>query len=158
MRYLFFFLAELSLSYGMQNLVPWPVVESRPPSLGAQSLNRWTTREILWVILLSTHLSQVSLTHKALCLPPFKSQLLLPFHAHWVTFHTRPVFLPSLIAHELSKHTCKCQVSSREVRHLETQTLRSGCSERGERQGTWGVTETRQVFLDSFPKPHLGSS
>ena len=34
------------LSGGMWDLVPWPEIEPRPPALGAQSLNRWTTREV----------------------------------------------------------------------------------------------------------------
>ena len=29
------------------DLVPWPRIEPRPPALGAQSLNHWTTREFL---------------------------------------------------------------------------------------------------------------
>ena len=32
---------------GMWDLVPWRRIEPRPPVLGAQSLNPWTTREIL---------------------------------------------------------------------------------------------------------------
>ena len=31
---------------GMRDLVPWPEIEPGPPALGAQSLNRWTTREV----------------------------------------------------------------------------------------------------------------
>ena len=29
----------------MRDLAPWPGIEPRPPALGAQGLNRWTTRE-----------------------------------------------------------------------------------------------------------------
>ena len=34
------------LSYGMWDLVPRPGIEPRPPALGAQSLNHWTTSEV----------------------------------------------------------------------------------------------------------------
>ena len=30
----------------MQNLVPWSGIKPRPPTLGAKSLNLWTTREV----------------------------------------------------------------------------------------------------------------
>ena len=30
----------------MRDLVPWPGVEPRPPALGTQNLNHWTTREV----------------------------------------------------------------------------------------------------------------
>ena len=33
-------------SCGMQDLVPWPGIEPRPPALGARSFNDWTTREV----------------------------------------------------------------------------------------------------------------
>ena len=33
-------------SCGVWDLVPWPEIEPRPPELGAQSLNHWTTREV----------------------------------------------------------------------------------------------------------------
>ena len=36
------------LSYSMWNLVPWPGIESRPPALRVQSLSHWTTREVPW--------------------------------------------------------------------------------------------------------------
>ena len=35
------------LSCGMWDLVPWPWIETGPPSLGAWSLSHWTTREVL---------------------------------------------------------------------------------------------------------------
>ena len=40
------YLAAPSLSWGMQDLVPRPGIESGLPALGAQSLNYWTTREV----------------------------------------------------------------------------------------------------------------
>ena len=33
-------------SGNMWDLVPWPGIEHWPPTLGAQSLNHWTTREV----------------------------------------------------------------------------------------------------------------
>ena len=33
------------LPCGMWDLVPWPGIQPRPPSLGAQSLSHWTTRK-----------------------------------------------------------------------------------------------------------------
>ena len=36
-----------TLSCGMWDLVPWPGIKSGPTALGVQSLNHWTTREIL---------------------------------------------------------------------------------------------------------------
>ena len=51
--YHFFFLAMLDLSFSTQDLscsmwdlVPQPGIEPRPPALGAQSLNHWTTKEV----------------------------------------------------------------------------------------------------------------
>ena len=41
-----FFLAVLGLSRGVQDLVPWSGLEQRPRALAAQSLSRWTTREV----------------------------------------------------------------------------------------------------------------
>ena len=35
-----------TLSWGLWNLVPQPGIEPRPPKLGVQSLNHWTTREV----------------------------------------------------------------------------------------------------------------
>ena len=35
-----------TLSCGMWDLVPWPRIEPRPPTLGARSLSHWTTREV----------------------------------------------------------------------------------------------------------------
>ena len=37
-----------TLSCGTWNLVQWPGIESRPPALGAQSLNHWTITYKLW--------------------------------------------------------------------------------------------------------------
>ena len=39
-------LSMQTLSCGTWDLVLWPGIESRPPALGAQSLNHWTTREV----------------------------------------------------------------------------------------------------------------
>ena len=36
----------MGLSCGMQDLVPWPGIESGPPALTAWSLSHWTTREV----------------------------------------------------------------------------------------------------------------
>ena len=54
-KYLFIHLAVLGLScgvqdlsYGMWDLVPWPGMESQPPTIGAQSLSHWTMREVPW--------------------------------------------------------------------------------------------------------------
>ena len=41
-----FYLAALGLICGMWDLVPWPGIEPRPPSLGAQILSHWTTKEV----------------------------------------------------------------------------------------------------------------
>ena len=53
LKYLFFYLTALSLSWGMWtlscamwDLVPWQVIESGPSPLGAWSLSHWTTREV----------------------------------------------------------------------------------------------------------------
>ena len=35
-----------TLCFGLLDLVPWPGVKPRPPSLGAQGLSPWTTREV----------------------------------------------------------------------------------------------------------------
>ena len=62
--YLFIYLAALGLSCGtldlcchvwdlsggMRYLVPWPGIEPGPPSLGAQSHNHWTTRDVSHII------------------------------------------------------------------------------------------------------------
>ena len=50
----FIYLAVLSLSCSMQDLVSWPGIEPGPPVLGAQSLSHWTTREVPGVIFKST--------------------------------------------------------------------------------------------------------
>ena len=51
--FFFFNLAMLDLSFSTQDLscsmwglVPQPGIEPRPPALGAQSLNHWTTKEV----------------------------------------------------------------------------------------------------------------
>ena len=41
------FLAAPGLSGGLWDQFPWTEIEPRPPALGAQSLNHWTTREVL---------------------------------------------------------------------------------------------------------------
>ena len=43
---LFISLAVPGLSCSMWDQVPWPGIEPWPPALGAQSLSRWTTREV----------------------------------------------------------------------------------------------------------------
>ena len=43
--YLFIYLAVPGLSCGTQDPVPWPVIEPRPPALGARNLNHWNARE-----------------------------------------------------------------------------------------------------------------
>ena len=43
---LFLYLAALSLSCNMWDLVPWPRIKPWSPVLGAQSLSHWTTREV----------------------------------------------------------------------------------------------------------------
>ena len=35
-----------TLSWGLWDLVPWPGLEPGPPTLGAQNLSQWTTREV----------------------------------------------------------------------------------------------------------------
>ena len=49
---LFFFLTVPSLSCCMWDLVPWPGTEPRPPALGAQRVNHWTTSEVpqFWIL------------------------------------------------------------------------------------------------------------
>ena len=42
------FLAMLGLSCDMWYQVPWEGIKARPPAWGAQSLNRWTTRDVPW--------------------------------------------------------------------------------------------------------------
>ena len=42
-----FFFSFLFLVVGMWDLVSRPGIEPRLPALGAQSLSRWTTREVL---------------------------------------------------------------------------------------------------------------
>ena len=37
-------------SCGMQDLVPWPGMEPKPPALEVWSLRHWTNREVLWAI------------------------------------------------------------------------------------------------------------
>ena len=44
--YSFIWLVAQGLSCGMQDLVPWPGIECRPPALGAQSLSHWATAEV----------------------------------------------------------------------------------------------------------------
>ena len=39
------------LSYSMEDLVPWPVVEPGSPTLGARCLSHWTTKDSLGYIL-----------------------------------------------------------------------------------------------------------
>ena len=50
-KILFFFflinLAALGLSCRMQDLVPWPGIEPRPPALGAWNLNHWPPEKSL---------------------------------------------------------------------------------------------------------------
>ena len=60
--YLFIYLAVLglschvrALSCGMQDLVPRPGIEPGPPALRAQSINRWTTREVPIDVFLNCH-------------------------------------------------------------------------------------------------------
>ena len=44
--YLFIWLCQVLVVACTWDLVPWPGMEPGPPTLGAQSLNCWTTREI----------------------------------------------------------------------------------------------------------------
>ena len=44
--FFFYFFAAPGLTFGTQDLVPWPGIKSRPPALGAWSLNHWTAREV----------------------------------------------------------------------------------------------------------------
>ena len=41
--YSFIYLAALGVSWGMQDLVPWPGIEPGPPTLGVKSLTHWPT-------------------------------------------------------------------------------------------------------------------
>ena len=49
------YLAMLSFSCGMWDLIPWPGIKSRPPALGSWGPRHWTSREVplllFWVIL-----------------------------------------------------------------------------------------------------------
>ena len=50
-----FFSCDLrTLSFGMWDLVPWSRMEPRPAALGAPSLSHWTTREVPWLLHLTT--------------------------------------------------------------------------------------------------------
>lgn len=40
------------VSWGMQDLVPWAGIDSRPPALGVWNLSQWTTRQVLISIIL----------------------------------------------------------------------------------------------------------
>ena len=40
------YLNVCGLSCSMWDLVPWPGIEPRPPTLGAWSLSHWTTMEV----------------------------------------------------------------------------------------------------------------
>ena len=40
-----------ALSWGMQDLVPWPRINPRPPALGMWNLNHWATREVPGLVL-----------------------------------------------------------------------------------------------------------
>ena len=42
-----FYLVSLDLSCGMWDRVPWPGIETRSPTLTAQSLSQWATKEVL---------------------------------------------------------------------------------------------------------------
>ena len=53
-----FFFFGCNLCHGGGVLVPQPGMEATPPALAAQSLNHWTTREILAVYTLHHGLSQ----------------------------------------------------------------------------------------------------
>lgn len=44
---IFVWLAVLGFSFNMWDLVPWAEIQPRPPALGAQGRNRWTTKETL---------------------------------------------------------------------------------------------------------------
>ena len=46
--FLIIYLAVLGLSCGMQDLVPWPGIELRPPAMEGCNLNHLTTREVLF--------------------------------------------------------------------------------------------------------------
>ena len=43
---IFFYLAALDLSCSMWDLIPWPGIKPRPPTLGASGISHWTTREV----------------------------------------------------------------------------------------------------------------
>ena len=45
-------MAALDLGCGRRDLTSWPGIELRPPALGAQSLNHWTTREVLIIAII----------------------------------------------------------------------------------------------------------
>ena len=47
------------LCWGLKDLVLWPGLEPEPPALGAGSLNHWSTREVLPLILIAlTHIQR----------------------------------------------------------------------------------------------------
>ena len=55
LKHLFIYLAAPGLNCTMGDLVPWPGIEPRPPALGVQSLNHWTTREVSAIIFYFSH-------------------------------------------------------------------------------------------------------
>ena len=57
-----------TLSCGMWDLVPWPGIEPGSPTLGAQRLSHWTTREVPKSTSLSYKTKPLSLPSSKLCI------------------------------------------------------------------------------------------
>jgi len=50
--FVFIYLAELGLSFGIQDSVPQLGIEHGPPALGAQSHSHWVSREVPLMLLI----------------------------------------------------------------------------------------------------------
>ena len=62
--YLFTYFAVPGLSCSMWDLIPWPGIEPGPPTLGAQSLSPWTSREIPVMVSFDEHMFLILIKYK----------------------------------------------------------------------------------------------
>ena len=77
MRDLLVAACRLLVAACMQDLVPWPGIEPRPPALGAWSLTHKTTKEVPSVLFQSTLTEDLDLP---LCLHPFPIAAATNYH------------------------------------------------------------------------------